>query len=168
MPNILKSVADPTQFQIKAFIDLVAAVNKIPQMVIDLGKENDRQRDALAFVVDTIYRQFKSSNWPLALEELPVKVQGWNVSNNPREATSSLLQFIQSLFECRIAEMKKAPLTEKEREYIDTLRNLYQTSTQRVLADALREKKNAPVSLGGIPRDLLPDWYLNGQYRKDR
>lgn len=150
--------------QIEGFLALVHAVNEIPHVSISLNPNPDPQRAALAFVVDTIYRQFKDENWPLVLQQLPKQVREWNTPKNAIRATSSLLKFIQDLFDYRIAEIKNHASTESEKEWAEGIRMLYQATASSILQQAEQGHKETPVNIGGIPQALLPEWYLNKQY----
>lgn len=150
--------------QIEGFLALVQAVNEIPHVHIPLNQSRDPQREALAFVVDTIYRQFKEENWPLVLQKLPDQVREWNTPKNAVRATSSLLKFIQHLFDYRIAEIKQHASTEGEKEWAEGIRILYQTTTSSILKQAEQDPKDQPVNIGGIPQSLLPEWYVNKKY----
>ncbi|MBA3815000.1 MAG: hypothetical protein H0X29_00450 [Parachlamydiaceae bacterium] len=154
---------NPFQVQIDTFIALVNEVNQIPNITISLNEENDLQRDALAFLVDTIYRQFKNENWPQMMKQLPLKIKDWNTPRNSFKATSSLLKFIQHLVDYRIIEMLKTPeLSDSNKEYIKTLHNLYQVSTASILKNA---QPDSAVFFGGISKSLLPEWYLRKLYK---
>jgi hypothetical protein len=153
---------DPTQIQIETFLALVKEVNRIPGVKISLNEETDLQRDALAFVVDTGYRQFKNDDWPLIMNQLPLKIQVWNTPSNAFKATSTLLEFIRHLVEYRILDMLKTPeLSDSDKQYIKTLHNLYQASTASTLKNA---KPDCPVYIGGVSRSLLPEWYIHKLY----
>ena len=108
--------SDPVTLQINAFKALVGEVNHIPGMQINLLNEVDTQRDALAFMVDAVYRQLKNTNWTLVLNDLPIKVREWNTPPDALKASSSLLSFIRNLYEGRVAEiMSKPEVSENEK-----------------------------------------------------
>lgn len=153
---------DPTQIQIESFIALVNEVNCIPGVKISLKEETDLQRDALAFIVDTIYHQFKNDDWPLMMKQLPLKVRMWNTPPNGFKATGDLLKFIQHLVNYRIIDMLEAQdLSDSDKQYIKALHNLYQVSTEATLKNA---KPGFPIFFGGISRSLLPEWYIQKRF----
>lgn len=153
---------DPTQIQIESFITLVKEVNCIPGVKISLKEETDLQRDALAFMVDTVYRQFKNDDWPLMMRQLPLKIRMWNTPPDGFNATRHLLKFIQHLVNYRIIEMLEAQdLPDSDKQYITALHNLYQVSTDATLKNA---KPGFPIFFGGISYSLLPEWYIQKNY----
>lgn len=154
---------DSVEAQKSTFIALVKEVNAIPGVVISVSEEReDSQRDALAFIVDSIYLQFKENNWQLVLEQLPFKIHSWNTPPDAFKATSSLLEFIRHLFEFRMLDLLKEPdLSDENKAYIEALSQLYLASIESNLKNA---KPGHPVFFGGISRSLLPEWYLEKYY----
>lgn len=149
--------------QIDAFKALVSEVNKIPGIVISLNKEEDPQRDTLAFVVDGVYRQFKANNnWKEVLKDLPIKVQSWNTPPDPFKASTALLEFVRHLFESRVFEILSDPdVPEIQKKNIQAIHALYEATVASILKHSPKDKA---VSLSGIPAGLLPAWYHKGWY----
>ncbi len=148
--------------QIEAFKALVDEVNKIPGIHIDLRSEVDYQRDALAFAVDACYRQFKDSNWQLALKDLPLKVRAWNTPPDATKGSIAVLQLINNFYEYRILQiLNDATISAQGRENAKMVYHLYQATIASILSNPPQGK---PVSLAGISPSFLPEWYKQKLY----
>lgn len=153
---------DPIKLQVDSFLKLVNAVNEIPRVVINLNGEDDPQRDALAFIVNSVFLQFKEFQPELGLQKLIEKVRSWNTPPASMLATASLLKLINHLFEYRVLELLKSDLPETEKENAQALHLLYNVAVNSLLQNA---NPDNPIYIGGIPRVFLPEWYVN-QYIK--
>jgi hypothetical protein len=150
--------------QIIGFKNLINEVNKIPNITIDLNDSIDRQRDALAFVVDEIYRQFNDSNWELILNEFIQNIKMWNTPPNSAISTRKIVNFIKHLFESRVFFLiENEKLDEKQKVTIKNIHKLYVSNLDTILKTSPIEK---PIKLGGIPITFLPEWYINKVHLK--
>jgi hypothetical protein len=160
---MINTVSENVQNQIIAFKHLVAEVNKIPGIKIDLSSPTDRQRDALAFLVDEIYHQFKENNWQQVMQDVIQKVRQSNDPPDSLKASKEIVNFIKHLYESRTVHLLANPsIPAEQKEVIQTLFNLYATAVENLLGHSAVGK---PVSLAGVPANLLPDWYQQGKYK---
>jgi len=153
---------DPTSIQIDVFKKLVKEVNSINGMKpIVLNASSDKQRDALAFIVDSVYLQYQDNDWNLILNDLPDRVRKWNTPPDGSEASKKILEFIDHLLEFRIKKIISNPsLSEDKKAQATAYKNLFSS----IINGVLKEAKEKPVSLSGISKSFLPEWYQKKLY----
>lgn len=160
----ISSTPDPVAVQINTFVSLVDVVNKIPRVCIDLNASTDRQRDALAFAVNTVYHQFQADDYSTALQGLIQRVQRENNPPDTLKTTRFLRELIQHLYESRIVMLINDENSPYNREYLESLRALHVCLTEISLKNSNADQ---PVSFGGIEEFLLPEWYQQRLYLKE-
>lgn len=135
------------EFKVSIFAQLVAEVNKIDGIKIDLTqKKMNPYKDALAFLVEQMTKVYDSQQSKTLLEDLVRKLG----EKNGKEARWYLHQQVSTLYQNLIAEK-----CSKDSNW-NQVKDIYADVMQRNLA---AYEHGEPVEFGGINYTVLPDWY---------
>jgi hypothetical protein len=157
MANI-RTVPDEA-YKFESFKTLVDTAKKsgIP---IDLKRPNDTRRDAIAFIIETIYETYAplgNDHWKAVVNDLVNEIAMTSKqSENPASDVSwKLDRTFESLFRSKLETIAATTTDPKQRNYLDSLLKLNLTL---VANHAKEHEQGIPVFFGGLPHDFIPSW----------
>lgn len=144
--------------------EMIQAVNKIEGIHVDLYQHQyDAVRDALAFLVEGIYQLYHNGiECQSILRQLIQNILLKTSQGGAKEATFVIDKNLKILYQVIIAmKLDEAKQLPKEQRLMEIkkweIKNKLFFHFNNLNEQRYREGK--PANFGGIPRDLLPEWY---------
>lgn len=146
------------QYKIATFLELLDALEVLSIPMNRDALAEDARRDALAFTIESIHHMYSDSNWRVLLQDLLDKIKNFK---NATEASWYLKGEVDILFKAIMLEMM-ATTNDTHRQQLEAVANLFFSTKKQALQ---QHQRHEAVHFGGIPRDLLPNWYLNHSWK---
>ncbi|MCE5319311.1 MAG: hypothetical protein LLG04_18345 [Parachlamydia sp.] len=148
----------PELEKIALFEKLVKVANEVlqPDRIVLESRDFDSKKDALAFLVEYCPTD-DAEKWRALMNQLMVNLGS---QKNKAKATWLLEDSVQPAIDAAVSD-KIAQLEKNNPAAVQTWKNFLEVNRDTGRENPQRRERGEPVSFAGVPRELLPPWYLN-------